>query len=139
MTNETVPSSLTGLRYEPIWRAIGWILVGVVVWLSLTPQPPQLPSFLGWDKAQHILAYAVLMYWFWLCYQHHWRWPVFFVALGIGLEILQGMGGLRSFDPYDMLANTIGVGIGLFLLKTPMGQWLSVVDRLLAERLMFGR
>ena len=133
MTQKTSADSLTGLRYVKYWRAIGWMMVFSIIWLSLTPKPPQLPGFFGWDKAQHILAYGSLMYWFDMCHPRHWRWPVFFVTLGIGLEIVQGVTGFRSFDAYDMLANTVGVVIGLFMVDTPMGLWLEIVDRRLAE------
>ena len=35
-----------------------------------------------------------------------------FLAMGIGLEFLQGMGGARQYDVVDMLANAAGVGCG---------------------------
>lgn len=109
-------------------------MVAVVVWLSLTPHPPEPPSFLAWDKAQHFLAYGGLMFWYGMGFPRHWRWPVFLVGLGIGLECLQGWGGIRSFDPFDMVANTIGVGIGLALLKTPCARLLVLADAWLARR-----
>jgi len=134
MFEQTLARDSTGLKYEKCWQAIGWFMVLVVIWLSLTPKPPQLPSFFGWDKAQHVTAYAGLMYWFGMCFVRHWHWPVFMLALGIGLEFVQGATGLRSNDPYDILANMIGVVVGLFLADTPMGQWLVFVDRLFANQ-----
>ena len=110
-------------------------MVGIVVWLSLTPKPPQLPQIMGWDKAQHFAAYACLMYWYGMSFRRHWRWPAFLVGLGVGLEFLQGYSGFRSFDPFDMLANTIGVGLGLMVLKTPAGHCLGAMDKRLASRL----
>ena len=35
-----------------------------------------------------------------------------FVAMGIGLEFIQGMTDYRSFEVFDMVANTIGVFLG---------------------------
>jgi glycopeptide antibiotics resistance protein len=35
-----------------------------------------------------------------------------FLAMGFGLEILQGMSGLREYDVLDMLANAAGVAAG---------------------------
>jgi glycopeptide antibiotics resistance protein len=32
--------------------------------------------------------------------------------MGIGLEFTQGWLGYRTYDPFDMLANTIGVALG---------------------------
>jgi hypothetical protein len=115
------------LRFKKIWQAVGWVMVAIVVWLSLTPKPPELPSFLGWDKAQHFAAYGCLMLWFGMSFTRHWRWPLFLISLGVGLEFLQALTG-RSFDPMDMVANTIGVGIGLGLAHITAGLALAMVD-----------
>jgi len=110
-------------------------MVGVVVWLSLTPTPPEVPPIISWDKALHFAAYACLMFWFGMGFERHWRWPVFLVGLGVGVEYLQGYGGYRSFDPFDMLANALGVAFGVLISKTPAGLCLEVVDRYLGRRL----
>ncbi|MDF9393439.1 MULTISPECIES: VanZ family protein [Methylococcus] len=120
-------------RYTPLWRCLGWTMVAVVVVLSLLPQLPQPPSVLGWDKAQHFLAYAVLTVWFCQCYSRHWRWPAFFVALGGVLELLQGFTGVRTTDPFDILANSIGVSIGLGLSFTPLASGLRRFDDLVSR------
>ncbi|UZR29179.1 VanZ family protein [Methylococcus mesophilus] len=118
-------------RYATLWRGLGWAMVAVVVALSLVPQLPKAPSLLGWDKAQHFLAYAVLTLWFSLSYSRHWRWPAFFIALGSLLELLQGFTGIRTTDPFDILANGIGVFIGLSLTFTPLIKSLKELDDLL--------
>ncbi len=133
MTDATSVFAFRPLRFGKTWQGLGWAMVACVVWLSLTPQPPQPPSFLAWDKAQHFVAYGGLMAWFGMAFFRHWRWPVFLIGLGIGLEFLQGLGGIRSFDPFDMVANSIGVGLGIALIKTPFGQSLAAIDALLAQ------
>lgn len=120
-------------RYAAVWRGLGWIMVAAVVVLSLVPQLPKAPSLLGWDKAQHFLAYAVLTAWFCQAYSRHWRWPAFFVALGALLELLQGFTGIRTTDPFDILANTIGVSIGLGLSFTPLASGLRRFDDLVSR------
>ncbi|MDF3011470.1 MAG: hypothetical protein K0S03_2266 [Burkholderiales bacterium] len=35
-----------------------------------------------------------------------------FLAMGVGLEVLQGLSGLRQYDAMDMLANAVGVAAG---------------------------
>ena len=35
-----------------------------------------------------------------------------FVLMGVGLEFIQGWLVYRTYDPLDMLANTIGVALG---------------------------
>ena len=46
-----------------IWRAIGFVLVLLVISLSLTPRPIAIPIEHG-DKLDHLAAYATLMFWF---------------------------------------------------------------------------
>jgi VanZ family protein len=120
------------LRFAKTWQGVGWAMVATVAWLSLTPSPPPPPAFLGWDKAQHFIAYGGLMAWYAMAFARHWRWPVFLVALGVGLEYLQGYGGVRNFDPADMVANTLGVALGLALAASPAGRCLAAFDAWLA-------
>jgi VanZ family protein len=122
-------------RYRTVWRGVGWAMVAAVVVLSLVPQLPKAPSLLGWDKAQHFLAYAVLTFWFCLSYSRHWRWPAFFIALGSVLELLQGFTGIRTTDPFDIVANSIGVFIGLGFALTPLASSLRLLDDFIARRL----
>lgn len=108
------PTPAPRLRYFPFWLACGWGLVALVVYLSLTPTPPELPGEEG-DKVGHLLAYAALMAWFaWLYSSNRIRWAcaLGFIALGVGLEYAQGWTGYRSFSVGDMLADTAGVCLG---------------------------
>ena len=102
------------LRWQPAWLAAGWLLVAAVVYLSLTPAPPEVDLPQG-DKFAHVLAYAVLMFWFSQLYEGS-RTRVLialgFVCLGIVLEWLQGVGGARAFEVQDMIANAGGVALG---------------------------
>lgn len=124
------------LRYRLLWQTLGWVMVAIVVWLSLTPTLPRPPSFLTWDKGQHVLAYAGLMYWYGQAFRSHWRWLLFLWVLGILLEFLQGLGGVRTSDPYDMLANSIGVLAGLGLARTRFGELLAGLDAWLGRIFM---
>jgi hypothetical protein len=108
-------------------------MVATVVWLSLTPHPPEPPGLLGWDKAQHTLAYTLLMYWFRMAFARHWRWPVFILGLGVGLEVLQGLGGVRTADWHDMVANSLGVVVGLGVAWTGLGGVLEAVEKWLQK------
>jgi VanZ family protein len=113
------------LAHFPFWRACGWGLVVLVIYLSLTPAPPDLPGEEG-DKVGHTLAYGVLMVWF------AWLYPgpraraahaLGFVVLGVALEFAQRSTGYRTFDTLDMLADATGVALGWLaaLLPTPTG------------------
>jgi VanZ family protein len=98
------------LTYRPLWVAVGWAMVAAVVWVSLTPRPPEV-GVLGADKLAHFAAYLLLAGWFGALYAGRSRaaWGLALVLLGVVLEFLQGLGGLRQLDPWDMLANALGV------------------------------
>lgn len=100
------------LRFWPFWAAIGLGLVGAVIYLSLTPQPPELPGPLGWDKLDHAVTYAILMGWFAQLYETpraRALLAVAFILLGVVLELLQYVVGYRTLDLVDVAANTLGV------------------------------
>lgn len=93
---------------------LGWSWVAAIVWLSLTPAPPDLDIEYS-DKLGHFFAYGVLMFWF--CQLYLQRNPrIFygagFVLMGIGLETLQGVLGYRTYEVFDMYANALGVALG---------------------------
>jgi len=96
-----------------LWLALGWAMVCAVVWLSLTPSPPEV-DFKESDKVGHFLAYGVLMFWFAQLYTRKTRffYGAGFVAMGIALEFLQDALGYRTLDLTDMAANTLGVLLG---------------------------
>ena len=107
------------LKYRKLWLLIGWTLVLSVWYLSLTPKPPEMGVKL-WDKLNHFIAYAVLMGWFGQLYLlkiQRILWFVFFMGMGIGIEIFQGMGEHRFFEYNDMLANTLGIVAAIIILQ----------------------
>jgi VanZ family protein len=97
--------------------AAGWAWAGAIVWLSLTPAPPQVDVEHG-DKLGHLFAYGFLMFWFCRLY---WKagtrvaYAIGFIAMGVGLEFLQASLGYRMHDVYDMFANATGVLLGWVL------------------------
>ena len=119
-----------GLRWFGLWLAVGWLLVGAVVYLSLTPHPIQIDMQQG-DKLGHILAYAGLMTWFAQLYRRraHAAWGLGFIVLGIALEYLQGWTGYRDFEYFDMVADGAGVVTGWLLGGTAVARLLGGFER----------
>lgn len=94
--------------------AAGWAIAALIAWLSLTPSPPQIDIEHG-DKLGHFAAYGTLMFWFCLLYRHRVSriaYALLWIAMGIGLEFIQGQLGYRTYEVYDMYANTLGVLLG---------------------------
>lgn len=97
-----------------VWLAAGWGWAAAIVWLSLTPAPPRLDVEHG-DKLGHFAGYGLLMFWFAQLYLARTIRALYacgFVAMGVGLEFLQGQLGYRTYDVFDMYANTLGVLLG---------------------------
>ena len=94
--------------------AAGWAWAAAIVWLSLTPSPPEVDIQHG-DKVGHFVAYGWLMFWFAQFYQEQKSriaHALIFIALGVGLEYVQGELGYRTYDVFDMYANALGVLLG---------------------------
>lgn len=58
---------------------------------------------------------------------------IFLVGLGIVIEFLQPLGGHRFFELFDMLANTLGVLLGLFISLKIIPTFLFKVDYFLSS------
>jgi VanZ family protein len=122
---------MASFSYSRLWHALGWLLVLLVVFLSLTPKLPLAVEVPGSDKAHHFLAYLVLMLWFSQLQREPRRqfWiGVGLVVLGVGLELVQGLLVYRSADVLDGLANGCGVFAGRFLVETRLGNSLAFLD-----------
>lgn len=92
----------------------GWLYAAAIVWLSLTPSPPQIDVANG-DKLGHFLAYGGLTFWFCWLYRD-WKtrlaYAAGWIALGVALEFAQRATGYRTFEIADMAADSLGVLIG---------------------------
>lgn len=121
------------LRYRKLWLGIGYLLIVVVVYLSLTSNPVQIDTSLPYqDKLFHALAYFFMTFWFMQIYhiRHHvFQWVIFFISLGLLLEYLQGFDSNRFSEVGDMIANTLGVMVAVALAWTPLRFILARFER----------
>jgi VanZ family protein len=120
------------LRVRRFWLLLGWMLVLMVIYLSLTPYPVQLPVEQG-DKVGHVLAYAALMSWFANLYEvpaRRMQFAIGFIALGISLEFVQRWTGYRTFEVADMAASATGVAVGWVIAPPRIPNYLHGVERL---------
>ncbi|MDH5764893.1 MAG: VanZ family protein [Gammaproteobacteria bacterium] len=131
-----MPDKNPDLRFKIFWLLIGFGLIAFVVVQSLTPSPVDIGVHF-WDKSLHTVGYFGLMGWFMQIY--HTRqakvfWTVFFVMMGVGLEFLQDLGGVRHYEVNDMIANCLGVLIALILSFTLFAKILVYFDRMIASK-----
>lgn len=99
---------------------------GVILWLSLSPSPPQITGVMGWDKLQHAAAYALLAALVGQCliYLFPKNMQIWFVAgvvslfYGGLLELLQGVSDAgRSAEWWDLFADLVGISLSCAGLK----------------------
>ena len=103
----------------------------MVVFLSLTPDPPEVADFETGDKLGHLVAYFTLMLWFANLYRKkkaQITMGMAFIAMGAVLELLQGLSGYRIFQYTDMVANAAGIFLGWLTVRTTWGYFLVKLD-----------
>jgi VanZ family protein len=88
-------------------------------------------SFVISDKAQHAAVYCLLMVWFAGLYPRRAYLLVAAVlcALGIGLDLLQGLTETRSLELLDIAADLVGIAIGFVLSVSLLGGWCQRLEQ----------
>ncbi len=106
----------TAPERRSLWRALLAVLVLAITWLALVPAPPKLMTT-GWDKSNHLLAFASLAFASaWARWPQPRKWPVLFavvLAYGGAIEIAQSFLPPREADVLDLLADSLGILLGL--------------------------
>ena len=118
-------------KWQAVWLASAWLLVGVVVYLSLVRLDMDIPEAGNSDKIAHLVAYAALTFWFmqvYVTFASRFVIAAALIVLGIALEFLQGYTGYRMFDYADMIANSIGVIVGWLVSPPRTPSVLSVLQ-----------
>lgn len=109
------------LKYRFVWLTLGYAIVTLVVYLSLTSKPVSIDISLPYqDKVFHAFAYFVLMSWFMQIYHDRFQRTMIalvFIFMGITLEYLQSFDRARMFEVADMVANSGGVTLGFCLVR----------------------
>jgi VanZ family protein len=103
-------------RYRPHWRALLLVMLVVTCWFAFSPQPPGL-KFKDADKVQHLLAFGALTLVTGLTMAAGLRqtvWAVGWMLLfAIFIELVQSQLPTRTADVMDVLADSVGIVVGL--------------------------
>lgn len=124
--------AVSHLRFTWMWVSFGVLLACSVMVLSLVNLAP-IEGVLLQDKLMHVLAYGLLMGWFAQIYRRlgaRLILALVLIAMGVGVEYMQGMVGYRQFDRVDMAANTSGVLLAWLLSYSFLGRVLEGVEKL---------
>ena len=119
--NKNEPSPLVSDEVAlVIYAALLAAWMGCLLWSSLASRLPPVPRILAWDKLQHFIAYAILMYFsgnfFKLLMKKRLKgWTIgFILTVGFGLMMEIGQKTLsisRYADWKDIIANSLGAGL----------------------------
>lgn len=117
------------LRYARRWQAAGMVALFCVLVMALAPAI--LFSFefnaggIGPDKWLHGLTFAVLTVWFSGQYaaRSYWRLALGMLAFGALIELCQRLLVYRSAETMDLLADAIGIAVGLAIALAGVGGW----------------
>ncbi|MFZ0528993.1 MAG: hypothetical protein WAL91_00480 [Propionicimonas sp.] len=115
-----VPRPTPGER-RFLWWLTGAVLVAHLVALYLPGTPDgglELPAFPGADKVVHALLFAVPVYLLGRLTGRVWLWAAIFAAHAVASEVVQWrFVAYRDGDPRDALADLVGIGLAVFLLR----------------------
>lgn len=98
-----------------VQRGLAWlllVLIAVISYLALSPAPPKQMN-LGWDKLNHLSAFATLALLGRLAWPRRTLVvPLALLAYGAAIEVLQSQVPGRSGEWPDLLADALGLLLG---------------------------
>ena len=106
------------------FQVIFWLCLLSTIFLSLMPITGQ-QLFELQDKIGHATVYATLYFLVVQAYGHRlplWLLVIVIVAFGLCMELAQSMTSYRYGDPWDLLANTVGVVV-IWLVFSARRRW----------------
>ena len=104
------------MRCTIVLRAVFVAGLLVVFVLALLPVPLVVQVFSWQDKVEHMAAFAALMLLGGLAWPtSHWRVVAALLAYGAAIEAAQALTTWRVGDPWDWLADGLGVALGALL------------------------
>lgn len=105
--------------YLTFWRISFWLVIGLLLFLTITPTPPQPINLPQIDKIYHCAAFAGTTFLMLAAYgRTNQIWSIYVAtALGVLIEVIQYFVPGRGFSIADMLADFVGVLIGFGVFK----------------------
>jgi VanZ family protein len=116
------------------WRLLWWLLgvaYGILMLAGGLLPIEQLPYVPLWDKLKHLGAYLFLGFWFGslLARARHGLLFIALFAYGALIEVLQGLLPTgRTAEWQDLVANALGIALGLALARTSLGRWPALIE-----------
>ncbi|MSR00699.1 MAG: hypothetical protein EXR88_04820 [Gammaproteobacteria bacterium] len=120
------------LHFYQLWLVIGALLASAILILCLIPPSNKISSIEGLDKVEHALAFLALTAWFAALIERpgYWALSIMLLGLGVGIEIAQYLMALgRSAEIFDVIADTVGIILGVIFSLSIHESWLQRIER----------
>jgi VanZ family protein len=116
------------LRYANLWLGLGIFMVLSILALALLPVPG-LPIRNG-DKYLHVFAFTSLTLWFSGIVEDRRSAGLAILLLGYGIliEWLQHFTTYRMAEVGDVIADSIGIAVGLMLAAAGLRAWCETLE-----------
>lgn len=120
---------MRSLRFRYAWLFGGLCLVGLVLYLTLSPLRPNAIMLYN-DKMSHGIAFMALMAWFSGIFEMRFAvWiALALLCLGISIEFIQAQLTYRSAELADGLADVVGIGAGWVLAIAGLQHWAAWLE-----------
>lgn len=119
------------LRWHRGWVALGLAIMAWTLWMALRPDPRIALAVPDGDKLLHAFAFTCLMGWWGNVYagrrQRAWA-ALGCLAFGGFIEFAQWLSPPRDADPFDVLADAVGIGVACAMLRSPLARVLTRVE-----------
>ncbi len=125
------------LHWHRLWAALGALIMLWTLWMALRPDPGITVELPYGDKWLHAFTFTCLMGWWGNLYcrpKAQVGAALGCLAFGIFIEFAQWLSPPRDADPFDVLADAIGIVVALVLLRTPLARVLSAIESRLLRR-----
>lgn len=123
------------LRYPRLWRFADILILVLVLASAMAPEMwpwgRRSGPFPVSDKVMHGLTFAFLALWYTGQYSRrsYAKLAVGLIGFGVLIELCQLMVSYRSAEWGDLLADSIGVAVGMTIALTVTGGWSQAVER----------
>lgn len=117
--------------------ALGAAIMAWTLWMALRPDPGIALDFPDGDKLLHATTFVCLMGWWGNIFRNRRArgWAALgLLAFGVFIEFSQWLDPPRDADALDVLADAVGIALGLLLLRTPLARVLSGLEGRLSHR-----
>lgn len=129
------------LRFAFRWRVAGVLLLIAVFVGTLVPAfwfrgDLSLQILIDSDKLAHFLTFLLLTVWFSGQYSARswWRIALGLLIFGIAIELCQRLTSYRSAEWLDLIADIVGIAVGLVIARAGAGGWSQRMEHWLLSR-----